>query len=69
MIEKLIEINEKLIKLNEDNENELRKQLLIKEILKEKDCFSKIDIEKSYSILRDLKIPEKNLRSIYMKLI
>lgn len=69
MIEKLIEINEKLIKLNENNENELRKQLLIKEILKEKDCFSKIDIEKSYSILRDLKIPEKNLRSIYMKLI
>lgn len=69
MIEKLIEINEKLIKLNNDNENELRKQLLIKEILKEKDCFSKIDIEKSYSILRDLKIPEKNLRSIYMKLI
>ena len=63
------EIIEKLIKLNENNENELRKQLLIKEILKEKDCFSKIDIEKSYSILRDLKIPEKNLRSIYMKLI
>ena len=37
MIEKLIEINEKLIKLNENNENELRKQLLIKEILKEKE--------------------------------
>lgn len=69
MIEKLKSINEKLIKLNKNNDEELKKQLLIKKILEEKDCFLKISIEDAYSILRDLKIPEEDLKKIYMELI
>lgn len=69
MIEKLKSINEKLIKLNKNNDEELKKQLLIKKILEEKDCFLKISIEDAYSILRDLKISEEDLKKIYMELI
>ena len=69
MIEKLKSINEKLIKLNKNNDEELKKQLLIKKILEEKDCFLKISIEDAYSILRDLKISEEDLKKVYIELI
>lgn len=69
MIEKLKSINKKLIDLNKNNDKELKKQLLIKKILKEKDCFLKISIEDAYSILRDLKISEEDLKKVYIKLI
>lgn len=69
MIEKLKSINKKLIDLNKNNDKELKKQLLIKKILKEKDCFLKISIEAAYSILRDLKIPEEDLKKVYIELI
>lgn len=69
MIEKLREVNEKLINTYINNEDILKKQLLIKKLLKEKDCFFKIDIETAYSILTDLEISESDLRSIYMELI
>ena len=45
MIKKLRNINEKLIKLNENNKDEYEKQVLISKLLKEDDCFLKIDIE------------------------
>ena len=48
MIEKLKSINKKLIDLNKNNDKELKKQLLIKKILEEKDCFLKISIEDAY---------------------
>ncbi len=69
MIEKLRDINEKLISLNKNNEKELKKQILIKKILKEKDCFLKMSIENAYSILRDLKISEENLKKVYLELV
>jgi predicted HTH domain antitoxin len=69
MIEKLRDINEKLISLNKNNEKELKKQILIKKILKENDCFLKMSIENAYSILRDLKISEENLKKVYMELV
>ena len=69
MIEKLKSINEKLINLNKNNDEELKKQLLLKKILEEKDCFLKINIEHAYSILRDLKIPEEDLKKVYIELI
>lgn len=69
MIEKLKSINKKLIDLNKNNDKELKKQLLIKKILEEKDCFLKISIEDAYSILRDLKISEEDLKKVYIKLI
>lgn len=69
MINKLKLINEKLIYKNKNNNMELKKQLLIKEILNEKNCFLKMNIEKAYSVLRDLEIDEKDLKEIYLKLI
>ena len=69
MIEKLKSINKKLIDLNKNNDKELKKQLLIKKILEEKDCFLKVSIEDAYSILRDLKISEEDLKKVYIKLI
>ncbi len=69
MIEKLRDINEKLISLNKNNEKELKKQILIKKILKENDCFLKMSIENAYSILRDLKISEENLKKVYLELV
>ncbi len=69
MIDKLKDINKQLITLNKDNKKELDKQLIIKKILEEKDCFLKMSIEKAYGILRDLKIDEMDLRKVYMELI
>ena len=69
MLEKLKEINELLIESNDDNQNELRKQLLIKEILKKENCFLKMNIEYAFSILRDLSINEEDLKSVYCELI
>ena len=62
-------INERLIDINKNNPKELKKYLLIKEILKNDDCFLKMDIEYAYSILRDLKFSEEDLKKVYLKLI
>ena len=69
MINNLKEITNNLIRLNQDNPLELKKYQLIKEILKKKDCFLNINIEYAYSILRDLNIPEVNIKETYIKLI
>lgn len=69
MIEKLKEINDKLIELNKDNKEELKKQILIKKILEEKDCFLKMNIEYAYAVLRDLKFSEDEIKKVYMQLI
>lgn len=69
MINKLKKINEKLININQNNDTELKKQMLIKKILEEKDCFLKMDIERAYAILRDLGISEEDLRKVYIELI
>ena len=47
----------------------MEKYVLIKKMLDEKDLFLNIDIEYAYSILRDLQIPENDLKSIYLALI
>ena len=46
-----------------------RKQLKIKNILIDDSCFHNIKIEVAYSILRDLKIAEEDLRTVYSQLI
>ena len=69
MIKELIKINDRLIEINKNNPKELKKHLLIKEILKDDNCFLKMDIEYAYSILRDLKFPEEDLKKVYLKLI
>ncbi len=69
MLEKLKNINDKLIELNINDENKLKKHQLIKKILSVNKCFFKIEIEYAYSILRDLGIPEENLKYVYTELI
>jgi len=69
MIEKLKMITEKYIEVNKENPDELKKYKLIKEILEQKDCFLNMNIEYAYSILRDLQIPEDEIKNIYIKLI
>ena len=69
MLEKLKELNEKLLDLYKDDEINLEKQKLIKEILKEDKFIFKIDIETAYEILRDLSIKEEDLKNVYSKLI
>lgn len=69
MIENLIVINNRLIKEYENNEEKQKRHLLIKKILETKNSFYKMKIEMAYSILRDLKIKEENIKSVYMNLI
>lgn len=68
MIERLKIIADKYIDANKNNPEELKKYSIIKEILNKKDCFLNISIEYAYSILRDLHIPENELKSVYTQL-
>ena len=69
MIEKLKIITEKYIRVNQHNPRELKKFELIKRILNTQDCFMNMTIERAYGILRDLEIPENELKNIYVQLI
>ena len=69
MLEDLKKINEYLINACKNNSKELEKYKAIKVLLNEKDLFLKIDVEYAYSILRDLKIPEKDIKKVYINLI
>lgn len=69
MISALKEINEKLLIANKNNKEELQKQSLIHNILQEENCFFKMDIETAYQILRDLKIPEDKIKSVYIDIM
>ena len=42
---------------------------MIKDILIQKDCFLNMSIEYAYSILRDLQIPENEIKNVYTQLI
>lgn len=69
MIEKLQLLNDNFIATLQNNPQELKKHQLIKDILNNKDCFLNMEIEVAYSILRDLQIPETELKKIYLELI
>lgn len=69
MIDKLKIITEKHIEANKENHEELNKYRLIKDILIQKDCFLNMSIEYAYSILRDLQIPENEIKNVYTQLI
>ena len=69
MIEKLKELNEKLINSGTVNETDLKKQLLIQKLLKDKECFFKMDIQTAFSLLSDLKVPNEDLKRVYSELI
>ncbi|MCI8671170.1 MAG: hypothetical protein HFI36_03930 [Bacilli bacterium] len=69
MFNKLKNINEQLLNIYQDNEPERVKQNLIKLVFQNPNCFIEIDINIAYSILRDLKIPETELKTVYLELI
>lgn len=69
MIEKLKELNNKIILENQDNVKELEKQQIISKILNKENSFNNMNIEYAYSILRDLKIPEEQIKNVYEQLI
>ena len=69
MIERLNKLTNELIKKNINNTLELKKYKLIKKIINKKDSFLNIDIEYAYSILRDLQIPENEIKQVYLKLL
>ena len=68
MLNELRALNETYIK-KASNDDELQKQMLIKELLKNDRCFFKISIKDAYSILRDLRIKQDKLKIVYEKLI
>ena len=69
MVEQLKEINNKYIEIYNNNPKELEKHIMIKEMLEKKDIFLNLEIEIAYSILRDLGIPEEELKNVYVKLL
>ncbi len=69
MIDKLKMITEKYIEANKENPEELIKYELIRNILNQKYCFLNMRIEYAYSILRDLQIPENEIKNVYTQLI
>ena len=69
MIEELKKINEKLLLKNDNNIKEKEKYLIIKKILNKEKAFLKMNIEYAYGILRDLNVPEENIKNIYFQLL
>lgn len=59
----------KLIEENKDNTEKYEKYKLIKKILNKDDCFLNMNIEYAYAILRDLGVPEKKIKDVYLELI
>ena len=69
MLEKLRELNLKLIDSYQNNEEKLKKQLIIQKMLSFKNCFLQMDIETAYSVLRDLTLPKESIKEVYKELI
>ena len=65
MLEKLRELNLKLIDSYQNNEEKLKKQLIIQKMLSFKNCFLQMDIETAYSVLRDLTLPKESIKEVY----
>ena len=69
MLNALKKKNEQLIELYINDQDKLNKQLLIKRILGENNCFLKISIETAYSILSDLQVDKSKIKEVYNELI
>lgn len=69
MLEKLRKLNDSILNCCKNNEEKYNKHILIKKILTEDNCFFKMNVEQAYSILRELNIDEKSLKSVYCSLI
>ena len=68
MKEKLIKKNEAII--NDNKKPDLiKRHLLIRDILNEKNCFLKMSMSQAYSILRDLGLSEDEIATTYVVLL
>lgn len=69
MMNVLRERNKKLLIQYQTDPENVKRHLLIKEILKNDNCFFQMSMETSYSILFDLKIPQQEINHVYSELI
>ena len=69
MKDKLIEVAEYKLKNSDKDLSKIQRYSLIKKILNTNDPFMNMSIEYAYSILRDLQIPESELKEVYKSLI
>ena len=69
MIEKLKTVTDKYIEVNKNNPEILKKYMTIKNILNQENVFLNISIDYAYAILKDLEIPENEIKNIYAQLI
>lgn len=72
MIEELRKKNEELLKKYRgklEMTQEHTRQMIIEELLKDKNVFKNLEIEIAYAILKDLDIKEEMLDSVYLNLI
>ena len=69
MIEQLKKKADNLLITNQSNPKEFKKYQIIKQILNKKNCFLNMDIEYAYAILKDLQIPNEDIKKVYMQLI
>lgn len=68
-MKELIDRCESFMKTYQNNPEKLKKYQIIKNIIKEKDCFQEMDVTYAYAILRDLNYKEEELMNLYIKLI
>ena len=71
MINKLRHQNKKLIAeySNGNNEKALLTQKVISNLLKDDDCFLKLNINEAYTLLTELKVSSNKLQETYISLI
>lgn len=69
MKEKLIKKNEEIINNNQKKPDLVKRHLLIRNILNEKNCFLKMSMKEAYSILKDLGLSEEEITPTYVILL
>lgn len=68
-LEEIRILNEAMIDSLKKNGKNYQANMIIADILKDEDCFSKISKEDAFMILRNLDINENQLETIYLELI
>ena len=68
MINEIRRVNRNLL-FNAKTEKEQQIQKTIMNILEDNNCFTKMNVDDAYNILRDLKIKEENLKNTYVQLV
>ena len=69
MLNKLREKNKILLNKYKDDAIKSNRYMLIEKLLTDDYCFSKIDIEMAFSILKDLEVKDDKIKQVYVELI